>query len=189
MFLDRIEIRNFRSIKDVTISFNNKGLILIGKNEAGKSNILKAIAALFKQYKVTDKDKRKRVQNEVIKSYNLSSIFKLSKEDKKEIKNSLVERYKNLDLLELKNGKTVDDYIDNCFDEFLIRIDIGSNNSPSYGFWPIDEDSGFTLKEKVYISTNGNSLSSEPSINEFSLKKYCFEECKKIYEANPYVCH
>lgn len=60
MILDRIEIKNFRSIKDVTISFENKGIILIGKNEAGKSNILKAIAALFGEYKVSNKDKKKK---------------------------------------------------------------------------------------------------------------------------------
>ena len=49
MILDRVEIVNFRSIKNATINFDNKGLILIGKNEAGKSNILKAIVALFER--------------------------------------------------------------------------------------------------------------------------------------------
>ena len=47
MILDRVEIKNFRSIKNVTILFGNKGLILIGKNEAGKTNILKAFQLYF----------------------------------------------------------------------------------------------------------------------------------------------
>jgi predicted ATP-dependent endonuclease of OLD family len=61
MELDRIQIRNFRSIKDETIHFSHNCLVLVGKNEAGKSNILKAVAAAFEQYKVTDKDKRKKL--------------------------------------------------------------------------------------------------------------------------------
>ena len=57
MRLDRIIIHNFRSIKDITISFDKTCLILLGRNEAGKSNILKAIAAVFGAYKVSEKDK------------------------------------------------------------------------------------------------------------------------------------
>lgn len=86
MILDRVEIKNFRSIKNVTILFGNKGLILIGKNEAGKTNILKPIAALFCEYKVTNKDKRKRIQNEKIDSYYIRGVFKLSKQEKQKIK-------------------------------------------------------------------------------------------------------
>lgn len=46
MRLHSIEINNFRSIKDLTIEFNNECKILIGINESGKSNILKAMSFL-----------------------------------------------------------------------------------------------------------------------------------------------
>ena len=58
MKLTRIEIKNFRSIKDAKISFDHNCLILLGKNEAGKSNVLKAVAAVFGKYMLSNKDKR-----------------------------------------------------------------------------------------------------------------------------------
>lgn len=46
MRLSRVEIRNFRSIANTTISFDPPCRILVGINESGKSNILKALALL-----------------------------------------------------------------------------------------------------------------------------------------------
>lgn len=189
MILDRVEIKNFRSIKDVTISFDNKGLILIGKNEAGKTNILKAIAALFGEYKVSNKDKRKRIQNEQIDSYYIRGVFKLSEEDKQKIEKQLENNFKNLNIIEFENEKTIADYIDNNFNEFLIRINIDENESPSFYHWTIDEKRGFIQKDKIYIAQDGVSLSKETSSKEFDLKSYCYEKCREIYDTNPYVCH
>jgi predicted ATP-dependent endonuclease of OLD family len=75
--LTEIKIENFRSIKSQTIIIEHNCLILLGKNEAGKSNILKAIAAVFEQYKVTDKDKRKRIANEKILKRIMKNLFHL----------------------------------------------------------------------------------------------------------------
>ena len=44
MKLSRITIHNFRSIKDGLIEIKDNCLILVGKNEAGKTNTLRAIA-------------------------------------------------------------------------------------------------------------------------------------------------
>ena len=46
MKLEKIKIVNFRSIKDLDIDFYNNSRVLVGINEAGKSNILKAAALL-----------------------------------------------------------------------------------------------------------------------------------------------
>jgi AAA15 family ATPase/GTPase len=46
MKLDRCEIRNFRSIKEIDFNFENSFQCLVGLNEAGKSNILKALSLL-----------------------------------------------------------------------------------------------------------------------------------------------
>ena len=66
MELKKIQIRNFRSIKSEDIVFSHNCLILLGKNEAGKSNLLKAVASVFGKYEVSNKDRRKRVDNEKI---------------------------------------------------------------------------------------------------------------------------
>lgn len=46
MILNRIEISNFRSISEETIKFEPQCRVLVGINEAGKTNILDAIALL-----------------------------------------------------------------------------------------------------------------------------------------------
>ena len=78
MELSRVHIKNFRSIKDTVINFDNNCLILLGKNEAGKSNVLKAIAAVFDKYQVSNKDRRKKIANEKIDEYFVRIIIKFN---------------------------------------------------------------------------------------------------------------
>src|ERR1039458_2436470 len=47
MFLESVSIRNFCSIEELRLADCGRLNILIGKNNAGKSNILKAINAVF----------------------------------------------------------------------------------------------------------------------------------------------
>ena len=55
MHLEKVEIRNFRSIKDETILFDKHSCrVLIGKNETGKSNILKAIGCISSNYNIEE---------------------------------------------------------------------------------------------------------------------------------------
>ena len=189
MILDRVEIVNFRSIKNATINFDNKGLILIGKNEAGKSNILKAIAALFGEYTVTNKDKRKRIKNEKIDYYYIRGIFKLSKTDKQRIKSDFENKFNNAHILEFEDGKNLDDYINCFFNEFIIQIDIEDDESPRFTYWKIDEKRKFSYKDKIYLLQDGITLLKEPTSKEFDIESYCYEKCKEIYNDDPYVCH
>lgn len=43
MYISKVKIKNYRSIKDLTINFNPSKNIIVGKNNSGKSNIIKAI--------------------------------------------------------------------------------------------------------------------------------------------------
>ncbi len=43
MYLSRIRIKNFRSIKDLDLTFQKGRNVLVGKNNSGKSNIIKAL--------------------------------------------------------------------------------------------------------------------------------------------------
>lgn len=56
MKLKQIHIQNFRGIKDQEIESIENALILIGKNNAGKSAFLAAIRTLFGDYTPQDKD-------------------------------------------------------------------------------------------------------------------------------------
>jgi AAA15 family ATPase/GTPase len=48
MKIDKIEIKNFRTLEDVTINFDGYFSSISGKNNAGKTSIIKAIKHLFK---------------------------------------------------------------------------------------------------------------------------------------------
>lgn len=56
MKLINIEIKNFRSIREETIKFSPNCRILVGINESGKSNILRALSLLSKETKIVDTD-------------------------------------------------------------------------------------------------------------------------------------
>lgn len=43
MYISRVVIKNYRSIKDLVLNFNPGKNIIVGKNNSGKSNIIKAI--------------------------------------------------------------------------------------------------------------------------------------------------
>ncbi len=59
MKLMKVDIEGFRSIEKMTIDFDGSGHnVLVGKNESGKSNILKALSLLSDDNEFTDKDKK-----------------------------------------------------------------------------------------------------------------------------------
>ena len=82
MKLTSIQINNFRSIKKGTVDITDNCLILVGKNEAGKTNTLKAIAGGLDKasYEITPKDKRKKLTTEDIESddFYIKYIFELT---------------------------------------------------------------------------------------------------------------
>lgn len=64
MHLLEAQIRNFRSIKNETVSFGTRCRILVGINESGKSNILKALRLLDPAIGFSESDRREPLQGE-----------------------------------------------------------------------------------------------------------------------------
>jgi len=96
MQLEEIEIKNFRSIGDVTIKIDNKCIIFVGKNEAGKSNLLKAIAGGLdsSSYKISARDKRKRGSDEEkINEFFIKYYFSLDEDEIQEFIANFEESY------------------------------------------------------------------------------------------------
>jgi predicted ATP-dependent endonuclease of OLD family len=56
MKLNRVQIKNYRSIKDIEINFDPPCRVLVGINESGKSNILNALALLSDDSTPSKKD-------------------------------------------------------------------------------------------------------------------------------------
>ena len=63
MQLVRIHIKNFKSVRDLYISDIENALILVGKNNTGKSSVLDAICLAGGVYQVKPEDFNERQQN------------------------------------------------------------------------------------------------------------------------------
>jgi energy-coupling factor transporter ATP-binding protein EcfA2 len=90
MKLDRVEIVNFRSIANITIELDPACIILVGINESGKSNILRALSLLAQENTPSPADLREISPDEdpVTEAY-IRFIFHLEDAEKDQI-------YKNL---------------------------------------------------------------------------------------------
>jgi predicted ATP-dependent endonuclease of OLD family len=64
MRLIRVDIKNYRSIKDLQITFDPKCRILVGINESGKTNILDALNLLDSEVKTEKRDLREAGRDE-----------------------------------------------------------------------------------------------------------------------------
>lgn len=88
MKLHRVEIKNFRSIADATIHFAPSCRILVGLNESGKSNILRALSFLHNERMPDAADRREPLPNESDigeKDCYACFVFRLEKEEREKI--------------------------------------------------------------------------------------------------------
>lgn len=76
MQITSLRIRNFKSIRDLEIPNIQNALILVGKNNTGKTGILDAIRIVFGAYKVSEKDFNEKGQN-----IEISMVLRLGEED------------------------------------------------------------------------------------------------------------
>lgn len=177
MKLDRFEIKNFRSIEDIKINIEEKNgkkcLILVGKNEAGKSNILKAISALFGQYRVSIKDQNKNASDD---KYYIRAIFKLEENDFNVLETELFEEYNIEDTNIFQNNLDIKDFIRESFGEILLTIKIDDNEEPRLAYWNNKTlDKKYQILDSVYyeqynkqimVSSKENSIASKLIIDD-----------------------
>lgn len=161
MKLDRFEIRNFRSIKDIKIPIleidGKKCLILVGKNEAGKSNILKAIAAVFGKYRVGIKDQNKNTKKE--DHGYVRAVFKLERHDFSIINKKIIEKYKLKDTNIFQNSLSIEQFIEEAFCDILLRIKIENDTKPCLTYWKNDDlYNKYQILEALYYDTSSKSI-------------------------------
>lgn len=158
MQLKKIVISNFRSIKNIEIEIkeiNGKNcIILVGKNEAGKSNILKAIAAVFGKYQVSIKDQRKEIGDENIedKDCYIRAVFSLNEDDIKKVLNDFKDKYQNTEIIKFKENLTIEDFINYSFNEILWEVNVGNENKPYQAYWVGNKK--YSFDKKVFIKPN-----------------------------------
>jgi len=185
MKIKEIHIENFRSIKNETIVMDKNCLILLGKNEAGKSNVLKAIAAIFGQYNLTVKDQRKKINNEKILNRRIYITFEYEESDVKKIKESLLKKYATIKDITFKEGKTLNDFIQAELSCIFYEVIVANNAKPAFNY-PKEKQSNVIPEKDVY--QNGTIVSFQPQGNKIDLRDLLLVEIQKIYSEKPYKC-
>ena len=111
MYISRVIIKNYRSIKDLTLGFNSGKNVIVGKNNSGKSNIIKAIDIVLGESSPTYAKYNNITENDFYSSNSESAdkimIFcELQKNENEKI-----------DVEEVKSNKFYGKYIDNLYEE------------------------------------------------------------------------
>lgn len=141
MELDSVQIKNFRSIKDQKIFLAPRCRVLVGINESGKTNILRALSMLGEGNVPTPEDKREPLDNEPpVDDAYIRFIFKLDKTDRhkvfKEIKIDFITKNLKKTLLTCEAKQlSLQDFCDEKT-EGLYRINILDQNK-EYTWWSL----------------------------------------------------
>lgn len=86
MRLSRVRIKNFRSIQDQIIKFDQRCRILVGINESGKSNVLRALSMLSSGVKPSEEDAREALPGEdAVEDSHVWFIFTLEDSEVKKV--------------------------------------------------------------------------------------------------------
>lgn len=190
MKIQSITINNFRSIKSETIQFDTNCLILLGKNESGKSNVLKAIAALFGLYTVTNKDKRKKIENEKITDYFIRAKFEYDETDIKNLYDNILKKYPAIKNVTFQNDKGLFDYIKEELSLIYYQIDIKDNSKAKF-IHDTEKYSDVIPETDIYQTENTittSDLSVEPRGVKINLFSLVVKEFEVEYGKDPYKC-
>lgn len=117
MKLTRVEIKNFRSIQHIRLTFDPACRVLVGINESGKSNILKALALMGSDYDPVKKDDLREAlpDEEAIDEAYVRFVFAFEKAESdklfKEISVKILASAKNPDIVSISTkNKSVKEF-------------------------------------------------------------------------------
>ena len=98
MILKKVTIENFRSIKDEVFDFDEPCKILVGINESGKSNLLKALEYLDGGKEIDNSDIREALpEEEEVKNSRIRFIFNFTTEERYEFVELLASKFAGIE--------------------------------------------------------------------------------------------
>lgn len=84
MKIKKIEIRNFRSIENITVDFKENPRVLVGINESGKTNILEALRLISSDFS-PQKDDIRIPEKGIVEKSEVSFVFNFEEHELEEI--------------------------------------------------------------------------------------------------------
>src|SRR3989339_2173929 len=143
MKLNRVKIKNFRSIEDLEIELNPPCRVLVGINESGKSNILHALALLGDKTPTKDDIREPLPDDPQVTEASVDFIFEFSNEEVdnifKIISPKILSKNKNLPIVRMaKKELTLKEFCANNR-EGLYCVDV-IKQSKNASHWSLDDD-------------------------------------------------
>ena len=178
MRLDRVDIKNFRSIKEMTFTFDPSFRILIGKNESGKTNIIKALSLLSPEINPTIDDKREFLSEEKVdKEYYVRFVFKLDPYEIKHIYNVVSKETlckPKTKIIKVTNRElTLMEYIERIAAEGIYRVNINTKTK-DFTYWKIPEANKFLPQVRKH--KNYTKKGAEDQLSIFNTIFLCLDE-------------
>ena len=129
-------IKNYRSIEDIKIDFENNTKIFVGLSETGKSNLLKALNTLSPSVNTELKDVREDVESSELSFIDFS--IRLDDEDKEKLKEIIITKSYELDTNKIFSISGKDIGLNFFLDrEYNYHVDV-MNSSKDYQISPIN---------------------------------------------------
>lgn len=145
MRLAKVEIKNFRSIKDITLEVNPSCRVLVGINESGKSNILKALSLLDSNKQSISDDIRFSLEDENhITDSEIRFIFSFDKDEIDQICQNVLKvilcRNSKQDIYIEKRSQRIEfkEFCQLC-NEGLYIVNVYKNTKRA-SYWSLSED-------------------------------------------------
>lgn len=138
MKLDKVNIRNFRSIKEADIDFSENPRVLVGINESGKTNILHALRLLSDDFSIQKSDVREpSSDSEQINEAYVLFIFKFDREDKERLYENikdkiLITKEESIKLAEFNRNQYTLHELCQAIDEGVYKVDLKANKRIVY---------------------------------------------------------
>lgn len=176
MKLKKVLIYNFRSIKKAEIDFSENPRVLVGMNEAGKTNILHALRLIDDQFSIQNQDIRETsLEKERIDEAYIKFLFEFEEEEIKDIyqqiKKEILMRDEKSKLFKKGNQEYCNLYelIKLEFNSGVYKIDLLEEDKSAKYFGVEDVD---LIKEFRKPKPNVNYTFTHPQIGSINISQF-----------------
>ena len=173
MKLKKVEINGFRSIEEMEIEFENGcgHKILVGKNESGKSNILKALSLLSGEAQITAQDRKELYNDEPFVRFQ----FNLEQSEIEECRKLFYEKFIPNEKEQITKELSIESFFEKHGKHILYKLEYG--NDGTWKYWALDknikfEDSWYIVHTPLVVRGEKKKFSKGLYVNGSFLNKF-----------------
>ena len=175
MKLSRVEIKNYRSIQELSLDLDPKCRILVGINESGKTNILDALNLLDPKVVTTQRDLREPGLHEAqITEARVRFIFSFEKEEASEmieqLKTKILSKTYSSPIIKIgEKGYTLEEF---CKSRQGLYVTNLVNNKKYFSAWSLSNAKIINKWRKVAATCPGDFSVSESTSEKLLLHTF-----------------